>query len=276
MKILPHVDNSGQKYANKLHSLMQFQLVNFYKSGMKLMVNLNIFILLFAYLVMHDYPRILATMDATFVVLSGIFFYIIKPKMLSGKIKAYYRRDYNDIRLLIMGAVILIQGALIRFPIIFGMLIFSKYLSKSPYESERYLGMMKQMLINPNISIFAVIFALVVLYFVFYNERYTSIKGYSNGVTHLVVNSGMHFDLASREYIRIKDKEYSNKFIRDFEVSNQSNSKKQEEHNSLEGNDLNNPDKCNEIVSEGTQKSNEVTVIRRQSRGKKGESVNER
>jgi hypothetical protein len=201
--------NLKKKYENKKTYLMHYQLLEHKAKGWGMMLRVNLFLFLGFYLLLHRYPITLATLDFTFTVLSLVYIFYFKPNILRGKIKAYYRRDYRDMKTSIFLMQLFIQGGVIRFAVLSLFYGLTFYLVKdNPRDVEKYKEVVLEILINPTVSAIAIGAFAIAIYLLFYHEKYVSIREFSNSVVEIYSYNSYTEEGAVNEFIRRKDGEY--------------------------------------------------------------------
>lgn len=140
-------------------------------------------------LMVRGYPTNLATMDLTDLVLMIIFWVWTKPKMLRGKWKGYFKRDYS--RHLYMNSFfgLVVLGGVFRGILIVGYYIVSSVLPYHRIPWDQNLVKFLAILWNPVYSLYAVgLFALMVFLY-FYQERYIPIREFSNTMVEIMAEN---------------------------------------------------------------------------------------
>jgi hypothetical protein len=188
--------------------LMHYQLLEHMTKGLSVMLRLNFFLLVGFYLFWREFPLALASLDFAFTVLTVIFLFTIKPKILRGEIPAYYRRDYSQMKVIAFLIQFFIQGALMRFGILslyYGITLY--LVRETPSDVARYQEVVMEIVLNPSMWLLAVVGFALAMYVVFYHERYASIREFSNSVVDIYNSYTYTEEGAVKEFIRRKDGE---------------------------------------------------------------------
>jgi hypothetical protein len=195
-----------KKYQKKKQYLMHLQIREEYIKGYGVMVRINFVLFLWFGLVMREYPAVLGTLDFSFTVLFTLFYFFVKPKMLRGEIPAYYRRNYEDIKYAIWVMNFFVQGGIIRFFVLVLYYGITFYLVRDDkYEWEEYKEIVLNMLINPTVSVVAIVMSILFVYLFFYQEKYTTIRDYSNRIVELCSFSHCTEREAFHQFIQLRD-----------------------------------------------------------------------
>lgn len=188
--------------------LMHYQLSEHVANGNGLLMKLNVMLFIGCYIFYHDYPLFLASLDFSFTVYTLIFLYLIKPNMLRGKIRAFYRRDYREMKYSAFLMKFFIQGGCIRFVMLALYFLITFYLVKdNPKDIAKYKAMVLEIVINPEVSLLALIGFALSIYLVFYHERYVSIREFSNSIVDIYKSYPYTEEGAVKEFVFQKDKE---------------------------------------------------------------------
>lgn len=259
MKSIGRDDRVRRKYQKKEEYLLHFQLFDGFLQSIAIIIPVTLFWFIGVYFVNGGYPPNIGALDTAFFVLSLGFIFYFKPRILKGKIKAYYRRDYNDIRYLLLVAIFVIQGAILRFPIFMGLYALNWKLAETASVKANYLRQMRGFLFDPKMTLIAVLFFAVTMYFTFYSEKYVTIKEFSNSVVGIMRKNGISEDNATMQFIGIKDKYYE---IDKFENVKYDNDEKSEPEANSHKN------KYNKEKKEENKEDNIIRVgqVRRKSR----------
>ena len=209
MKPIRIEDKIRRKYQKKGEYLLHFQLFDYFLSSMPIVFSGTALWLMLVYIVNGGYPKAIATFDITLFCLGTLFFLYIKPRLLKGKVKGYYRRDYNDIRYILLGISFIVQGAMLRTPIFMGLYGLNWYFADTVYRKAEYLRKMKSFLINPQMSLIALILFIFTIYLIFYSEKYVTIREFSNSVVKIMQKTGLSEEEATRQFILDKDRYYN-------------------------------------------------------------------
>lgn len=149
------------------------------------------------------YPEALLSLEVTVLIMYLIYNLFIKKLIYKGKVTAYFRRDYTP-----QGKVMVFIGKRVK-GIVFRASIVLSYFAVSVmlggFTNDMLLSIMQRMF-NPNIVVPLVIFGLFSFYFMFYQDRYITIRNYSNKVTNNI-KRGMNEEKAFMEFINKRDKE---------------------------------------------------------------------
>lgn len=166
-----------------------------------------------------------------FAMLVSILSYqlILRPRIYRGDIKAYYRRSYKKLKFIITNFAFVGVTSMWRFVILSGTQI---------YNEESLLVLYKD-IYHPVTTLIVTILSLLVFYLTYYNDKYTTIREYSNSINFNIKENGMHEKDAIWRFGVEKDREYDVKEFRgtyyDYDDTNQKHkneiikNKKQEE-----------------------------------------------
>lgn len=188
--------------------LMHYQLSEHVAKGNGLLMKLNVMLFIGCYIFYHDYPLFLASLDFSFTVYGLIFLYLIKPNMLKGKIPAYYRRDYREMKFSVFLMKFFIQGGCIRFAILSLYFLVTFYLVRdNPRDVAKYKAMILEIVINPEVSLVALLGFALSIYLVFYHKKYVSIREFSNSIVDIYKSYPYTEEGAVKEFVFQKDKQ---------------------------------------------------------------------
>lgn len=197
------------RYIRKSNYLMHYQLKGIKEDAMKVGVSSSLIFLLIAW-IWGTYPTILASFDLGICILSLVYYTLIKQMMFKGKIIAYYRRSYRDMyvfQLIILG--ILISGAWIRTVVIYGVYYLNYYFEgANAIRKSNYLNDFIELATNEVGYLLALIIIMYAIYVLFYSEKYTTIKEYSNTVVKLIKDHNYTINTAINKFITHKDRQY--------------------------------------------------------------------
>ena len=137
--------------------------------------------------------------DFAFLVLFLLYYSFIRPRIYRGDISAYYRRKYSK-RLLsavtwFVSLEVFAVWRLLTITLFRGI----KY--------KDYLFIVRDVY-HPIATNITILIALFLFYLTFYQDKYTTIKEYSNGINYNIKELGMNPREALNEFLRIKDEEY--------------------------------------------------------------------
>lgn len=208
MKMVTH-GNLKQKFDKKKMYLIHYQLLEHMEKGKGVMFRANLFIFAGFYLVLHKYPLTLASLDFSFTVLSLIFLFWLKPKMLRGEITAYYRRDYRKMKGSMFFIQLFIQGGIMRFLVLLLYYGVALYLVRNnSVELAQYKEVIFQILVNPLMMLVALAGFALAIYLVFYHEKYVTIREFSNSVMEIYSSYPYTEEGAVKEFISRKDRQF--------------------------------------------------------------------
>lgn len=165
-----------------------------------------IFILISIFLfTVGGYPKPMAAYDFSFAVVAVIFMKVIFPQMLKGNITAYYRRSYSGFRYILSLTMFFTAGAVIRGIYLVLVLLFKFYQSNGVSISsvQWFIGLT----FHPGYNLLGAGMALFLIYKLFYDDRFATIKDTSNGVFDLMTKSGMRYNEAFSAYTRLRDRQ---------------------------------------------------------------------
>ncbi len=144
------------------------------------------------------YSSLIKTIDFWSLIILVVYSYILRPKIYRGKIKAYYRRDYKMVSKVTNGYFILIGT------------LSSNFLTRTMIRAmdlksfnQAFQGLFHPMGILVTVSTF-----VMVIYIIFYNDKYVSVQEFSDEVNYRMMFKKMHLQGAIDSLYRCKDKEY--------------------------------------------------------------------
>ncbi|MBE5394520.1 hypothetical protein P4U99_22955 [Brevibacillus agri] len=161
----------------------------------------------------REYPDFLATMDATIILLAVLFSLLIRPLMLNGTIKAYYRKHYRTKTtgsLLSVAYTAIWFGALLRSTLLVGNFII-QYFSFEENDIPALVEGMKMNYIDANGAIAGVTLFFLFLYVIYYKERYISIQQFSYR-TMILILQGWSVEEAMRRVLSEREIELAHKY----------------------------------------------------------------
>ncbi|MCM3470168.1 hypothetical protein [Brevibacillus borstelensis] len=161
----------------------------------------------------REYPDILATMDATIILLAVLYFLVIRPLMLNGTIKAYYSKHYltkTTGSLLSVAYTAIWFGALLRSTLLVGNFII-QYFSFEENDIPALVESMKMNYIDANGAIAGVALFFLFLYVIYYKERYISIQQFSYR-TMILILQGWSVEAAMKRVLRERETELAHKY----------------------------------------------------------------
>lgn len=195
------------RYENRKTYLVHHQLLEMLAGG-GYMVKLNFVLLIVFYLFMREYPLSLATLDVAFTVLAIVFHFVMKPMLLKGEIRGYYRRSYRDMFLTPLLTHFFIKGGIQRFVVMALFYGISLYLVRGDArEVEQYQGQILETVWNLDMWLVAFAVFAFVLYQFLYKEKYTTIREFSNRVVEIYTSYPYNEEGAVNEFVRRKDAE---------------------------------------------------------------------
>ena len=189
-----------------------------------------------------QYNHMLKASDFVFLISIGLYQLILKPKIYRGEINAYYRRNYK---------------ILIRFMEIYafwGTMAVWRFLIMATYQGIKThdLSIVLGNIYHSKATPITILASLLIFYLTYYQDKYTTIKEYSNKVNYKIKELKMHESDAIRKFYEEKDKEYKIKEFRGmyYDYKEGENTGKNEELN----------------IEEEKRKKEEENMIRRKPR----------
>lgn len=196
----------SSKYNKKLRYMQHYKLENILnkKIAFKTFL-LSVGLTLILKYLSKPYPPYLRSFDLAISLIFILYLLILRSNIYKGNIIAYYRKDYS-LALLNIGKTYYILanmsiGRLITF------LMFIK--KNSFFMSSFYKGFYHPITTNLVIAI-----SLILFYMFFFQDKYTTIKDYSNQITYRRKELGMYKKEAIKDFIKTKNKEYD---IKEFD-----------------------------------------------------------
>ena len=146
-----------------------------------------------------DYGFPFKAFDFAFLALILPYQLFIRPKIYRGEIKAYYRRSYGNFK------------NIVNWTMLFGLIGAWKYLmlfSYHYYNTKDLLAFAEgnfHYVVTP-LTVFSLLF---IFYYSFYQDKYSTIREYSNTVNYYMKNKKMNENGAVNTFKFMKDKEYN-------------------------------------------------------------------
>jgi len=206
---MTNTNSIQNKYEKKATYLWHQELADIFSKGFWSQIKINFIIVLILGLILRDYPISLGALDVAFSVMALLFYFLVRPFIMRGKLKAYFRRTYYGKSLYTDFMAYMIQGSLIRTTLwgfFYGLVILAE--RGNDFHYEKAIEGLQQMLIHPITTPLAVVLALVYFYWVFYQEKYTTIPNYSNGVMQRYLYGGLNMEGAFRSFRKDTDAEH--------------------------------------------------------------------
>lgn len=144
----------------------------------------------------RDFPDFLATMDATIMLLAIGYSLFIKPLMMKGKIRAYYRRHYRTNTTGSFLSVVytgLWFGTMLR-SILLVVNFLIQYFSFEKNDIPPLVAGMKMNYMDSNGAIAGVVLFCLYVYILYYKDRYISIQEFSNRAMRYVKERGFRVE----------------------------------------------------------------------------------
>lgn len=161
----------------------------------------------------REYPDFLATMDATIILLAVVHSLLIRPLMLNGTIKAYYRRHYRTKTSGSCFSVLFTAiwfGALLRSTLLVANFLNQYFTFEESDKSALVAGMI-QNYFNMDGAIAGVALFFLFLYVIYYKERYISIQQFSYR-TMILILQGWSVEAAMKRVLRERETELAHKY----------------------------------------------------------------
>lgn len=204
-----------------------------------------------------EYFKVIKASDFVFLIVFAIYQFILKPKIYRGEIKAYYRRTYETtVKSIYLYSFI-------------GAISVWRFVAIAVYEilKTHNVSTVFTNIYHPIATPITIIISLFMFYLTYYQDKYTTIKEYSNRINYKIKELGMDENTATRLFLLEKDKEYGIKQFRgmyyDYDY---------EEEKSNENKDLDDEKKKNEEKKE----ENMIRRNPRQKNIKEGGNINAR
>ncbi|MFC0212100.1 hypothetical protein ACFFK0_06465 [Paenibacillus chartarius] len=176
-----------------------------------LLIHIPFYLWLF---ITREYPVFLATFDATIILLAVLYFLVIRPLMLNGTIKAYYRKHY---RTKTKGSVLSVTytgiwfSALFRSFLLVGNFLI-QYFTFDADEVPSLLEHMKRNFLSMDGATAGVTVFGLFLYLLYYKERFISIQLFSNR-TMILILEGWSVEAAMKRVLSERESELAHKYI---------------------------------------------------------------
>lgn len=171
--------------------LIHYQLEDIFRGCTKAGFYLN-GIVLFVILIAGEYPSLLSSMDATFTLMTIIFFAFVFPAMRKGKIIAYYRYSYHEMIKTNLVLMITIMCAVIRTPITYGFHYLSYVIAGDSRKMVDYNISLLRLMLNPICNLIAIGLFLFYIYLLFYKDKFSTMEEFSIRVTEIFKSSKSH------------------------------------------------------------------------------------
>ena len=149
------------------------------------------------------YPSIKPFEFAIFLI-SMFYLFIVKPLIMRGKITAFYRRSYKGLSLI---ATIYTRVAMIATGKVLGTCLFYIVFTRDI----DYIMELSQYLFHPFHRVYstiAVAISLLLFFLMFYQDRYVTIREYSNEINYRIKELNFGLRSAVENFMAQKDKEY--------------------------------------------------------------------
>ena len=196
-----------RKYKNKSEYLKHPYISNYFISTYELIPTYFLFTIIISMLA-GEYPVFLASFDLAACSLLVLFIFIIKPLIFTGKIPAYYRKDYYKVNLILWLTKHLIFASVIRVTTFMTILFLNYKLSNTKYKIDIYRSTFMRYISDFDSMAVALVFCLIAMYFIFYSEKFVSVKNYSNGVVDVMRKRNLEHIHAAPIFTRDLEKEY--------------------------------------------------------------------
>lgn len=179
----------------------------------------------------------LAGLDVGFTLAYYIYKLILKPNLLSGKIKGYYWRDYSFIQIPLKAFIAWVKSSVARFYIILAWYLLNYLLAlrdaqpsiaASPYY---YRSMLAGIFTQPLMTGLALGFSAFMFYLIFYSRRYATIQELSNGVMTYYRQFNLDLMSALERFVMDKDKKLEHLSLAQVKYDETDQSSKQSTQN---------------------------------------------
>lgn len=183
--------------------LVHHELLSTIIRNLKKVIPLNIIMLIIFSTTF--YPPILLSYDLSFTILMCLFLCVIFPNMLNGKIVGYYRNSYSKLVLFDLTMPFTLGAAIRGFVMFMYHIISTAICLKNSKPVNEQVNWLFNSFNIKGISI-AVFVIVVLMYYLFYMDRYVTIEKWSVSILELCksVNS---FNSEKIEYLRKELKE---------------------------------------------------------------------
>lgn len=196
----------SNKYNRKLKYMQHHQL----GGDISLVYGVSLIAIIITFIITFfdvKYTPYLKAFDVAIYSTFLVYFYMLRRNIYKGKIKAYYRRDYNDISIITGVYLIALGSAKGRL-----LVVFLKYFFKN--EGKIIIDEILENAYIPFITWPTVLISIYVFYLVFFSDKYVTIKEYSNEVNYRRKELEMNEKDAINDFLRCKDEQYN---IREYD-----------------------------------------------------------
>ncbi|MDF2880104.1 MAG: hypothetical protein K0R54_661 [Clostridiaceae bacterium] len=252
--------NKNSKY------LVHYELKEILKNAIRAIMPINLILLTIFFIV--GYPKALKAYDIDVAICSMIFFGIIFPMIRTGKIEAYYRRNYYDLSTFITYTLPFTVGAVIRGCILIALeilLTFVKIYKNKPIGSSIIIFIKSgfDWMLTP----IAILAFILVIFLLFYHDKYATVKYLSNSVVDIYNSTDLAYIPSFQRFNTLRDRELGlnklSNFKRDSDVKPITNNTTMEQPSIIANINENTVESIKEIINE---ESYENSNIRRKAR----------
>lgn len=146
----------------------------------------------------REYPDFLATMDATIVLFAVMYSLLMRPMILNGTIRAYYRRHY---RTKTTGSFLSVTYTAIWFSAMLRstLLIFNfcmQYFTFEDIDIPKLVAGMKMNYLDVHGAIIGAVVFFLYLYVIYYKDRFISVHEFSDRTMRYVLEHGFNVEVA--------------------------------------------------------------------------------
>lgn len=197
------------KYNKKLRYLEYDELENIANNNIPKAMKWTFYLFLFFFFTnfmngrREFYPTEMISFDAALTFSMLVFIKIVKPLLYNGTIKGYYRRNYKGLRFLLDLYWFLAIGSALRLVVAEGFYIVNTL----KINRDALIKAMKYMYFPP-VTISVLIISLVLFYLSYFQDKYISIRDFSNTVIDIIRKDGVSKEVAISTVKQMKDIEY--------------------------------------------------------------------
>lgn len=142
--------------------------------------------------------------EFTLFLVSIFYLFILKPLIMQGRITAFYRRSYKNLSWIIM---VYSRIAMIATGKVIGTCLFYLIFTRDI----DFIMELAQILFKPFHPVYStavVIISLILFFLIYYQDRYTTIREYSNGINFRIKELNLGIGAAIKDFMAQQDEEH--------------------------------------------------------------------
>lgn len=222
-------------------------------------IHVPFFIFLLFY---QDYIPLLASLDAVIVASLVMFAFVVKPLMMRGMIKAYYRKSYTGLKMTIWSFICI--GAVIRTTMLALYYGFTFSWISGDANNVRYVRYSQDFQENFSNGLGLILGVLICGYMFFdlyYKDRFISVRDFSSKVVRSMKQLGYGYEEASYQVLHDRDRHLEQDALQHVKYHNSGSG---DIFNMFRGNTTENSQSSSS--STGTEANTAFSPMRRQAR----------